>query len=52
METQTKRVSDEVADLLAKGEDLIAQAETLLIENNGENIRLTNGSPPLNTSGG
>ena len=40
METQTKSVSKEVADLLAKGEELITQAETLLIEKNGEKYPL------------
>lgn len=34
METHTKSVAQEVAELLAKGEELIAQAETLLVEEN------------------
>lgn len=40
METQAKPVSQEVAELLAKGEELIAQAESLLIEKNGKKYPL------------
>ena len=40
METQTKDVSREVAELLAKGDALIAQAENLLIEKNGRKYSL------------
>jgi hypothetical protein len=40
METQVKTVSQEVADLLAKGEGLIAQAERALIEKNGQKYDL------------
>ena len=40
METQTKTISQEVAELLAKGDALIAQAENLLIEKNGKKYSL------------
>ena len=42
METKTKSVADEVVELLArgKGEDLVSQDKTLLIEKNGQKYPL------------
>ena len=41
MENQVKTLSHEVAELLAKGEALIAQAERALIEKNGQKYDLS-----------
>lgn len=40
METPTKSASQEVAELLAKGEEIVIQAERLLIEKNGQTYPL------------
>ena len=41
METQVKTVSQEVAELLAKGEAIIKEGEALLLQKNGQNYPLT-----------
>ncbi|WP_020598917.1 hypothetical protein [Spirosoma panaciterrae] len=40
METQIKTVSEEINQLLAKGNELIAQAERLIIQKNGQTYSL------------